>query len=58
MKKQPRKLTLCKETLKGLDEQGLRDVNGGTGTLQCSFDRCPYSWVTGPLCAIDSDPCW
>ena len=58
MKKQIRKLTLCKETLKVLREQGLRDVNGGTGTELCSINRCPISWgPNGPTCDPESNPC-
>ena len=58
MKKQLKKLTLCKETLKVLKEQGLRDVNGGTGTEWCSINRCPISWgPNGPTCDPESNPC-
>lgn len=58
MKKQLRKLALCKETLKVLKEQGLREVNGGE-TEFCSFVRCPISWggVNGPTCDPESAPC-
>lgn len=56
MKKQLRKLTLSKETLKVLREQGLRDVHGGTEW--CSIIRCPISWgPNGPTCDPESNPC-
>jgi hypothetical protein len=53
-KKLSKKLTLCKETLKVLEGQGLQAANGGEQSAVCESGYPCISWIIE--CAIDSNP--
>jgi hypothetical protein len=56
--KQPKKLTLAKETLRNLDDQELSGVVGGTGTVICiNTVVCKSGVCNSVVCYIDSLVC-
>ena len=58
MDKKAKKLVLSKETLRGLDDQDLSSVVGGTGTIVCVDSAVCHSGICDSVaCNLESLVC-